>query len=592
MIQISPTRRGRFTIGLLWLIATPALADDPPKPESALVRLLKSGRVPEERQAPIIAKIGQLGSADDLRFLYDKALADDGFAPALKVKAMDALADAALTRKGLKPPDFLGAVTRLIAKDKAPSLRLAAIRLVGTWKDTGAIGALAAVACDEKIDLPTRAAAFDALGAMGEFARGTLDGPMFDSKPNAIRLLATAALARIDPSSAAPKAAALVEAAEKGQDFAPLISSFLDRSDGAAILAKAIDAHKIPPDNAKLALRAVYALGRADAPLIASLSKAAGISSETKPPTKEEMDRLVADVAAKGNAERGERIFRRADLSCINCHAIAGAGGGIGPDLSSVGLSAPVDYVINSILMPDQAIKEQYHTLVVATADGQVYQGIVVDKDESKVVLRQATGELKTVPTSAIDESKEGGSLMPKGLANLLTRDEFLDLVRFISELGKPGPYAIHAQPTIQRWRLMKPVPDELSKTPDPGVFVAKVRDSDPSAWAPAYGLATGEVPIDEFTRLAGSHVLYLRGEIEVSSAGAINVDLGSADGVQAWLDDARSGEGRKLSWDAMPGKHTITIRIDATASKLGPVVVTLAKAPGSAAEFTVVGGR
>ena len=32
---------------------------------------------------------------------------------------------------------------------------------------------------------------------------------------------------------------------------------------------------------------------------------------------------------------------------------------------------------------------------------------------------------------------------MPKGLANLMTRAEFLDLVRFLSELGKPGPYAI-----------------------------------------------------------------------------------------------------------------------------------------------------
>ena len=60
--------------------------------------------------------------------------------------------------------------------------------------------------------------------------------------------------------------------------------------------------------------------------LIAALSKAAGIDAEVKPPTKEEMDELVADVAAKGNAARGERIFRRADLNCMKCHAIAGRG--------------------------------------------------------------------------------------------------------------------------------------------------------------------------------------------------------------------------------------------------------------------------
>ena len=40
---------------------------------------------------------------------------------------------------------------------------------------------------------------------------------------------------------------------------------------------------------------------------------------------------------------------------------------------------------------------------------------------------------------------------MPKGLTNTATRGELLDLVRFLSELGKPGPYALRPSPTIQR---------------------------------------------------------------------------------------------------------------------------------------------
>lgn len=600
MIRICPTRCGRLAIGLLLLFVAPAAADDPPKPDSALVRLLKSGRVPEERQPQIIAKIGQLGSPADLAFLLERAADAKGFSPPVRAKALDALADAAITRKGIRPAGNLLRVEEILDRSGGdPASRIAAIRLVGLWKLDQAdalVGArlaekLGSLIERESPDDATRSAAIDAFAAMGnERAIRVYTNP---ERPKRVRALAVAALARMDPAAAASGAAKLIREAEKGDDLTPLIAAFLNLKGGPDALARAIEAEPMPPDGGKLALRAVYALGRADALLIASLSKAAGISSETKPPTKEEMDRLVADVAAKGDPARGERIFRRADLSCIKCHAIAGAGGGVGPDLSSVGLSAPVDYVINSILVPDQAIKEQFHTLVVATNDGQVFQGIVTDKDESKVVLRQATGELKTVPVSQIDESKEGGSLMPKGLANLLTRDEFLDLVRFISELGKPGPYAIHAVPTIQRWHLMKPVPEDLSASPDAGAFVAKVRDSDPSAWVPAYGLSTGEVPIDEFAGLAGGRVLYLRGEIDVSSSGAIDVDLGSHHGVDAWLDDRECGPGRrKFAWDAKPGVHTITLRIDAAATKLGPVVVRLAKAPGSSAEFTVVGGR
>jgi putative heme-binding domain-containing protein len=251
-----------------------------------------------------------------------------------------------------------------------------------------------------------------------------------------------------------------------------------------------------------------------------------------------------------------------------------------------------VDYVIHSIYSPDQSIKEQYQTLVVATTDGQVFQGIVADKDDKKIVLREATGELRTLPTSDIDESKPGGSLMPKGLSNLLTHDELLDLVRFVSELGKPGPYAIHATPTIQRWRLMKSVPEELIKDiPDAGTFVAKIRDSDPSRWVPAYALTSGTLPLDEFSMIAGSPVIYAQGEIEVSAPGPIQFELGS-DTIPAWVDDQPAPHGTSFVKELATGKHSLILRIDTRANRHISVKIQVSKAPGSSAEFTVVGGR
>src|SRR4029077_16280801 len=107
-------------------------------------------------------------------------------------------------------------------------------------------------------------------------------------------------------------------------------------------------------------------------------------------------------------------------------------------DLSAIGQTSPPDYIINAIKNPDQAIKEQYHTVLVLTTDGQVFQGIVTDKDDQRIVLKEATGAPRVVPVAAIEDQKEGGSLMPKGLATLMTRAEFVDLVRFLSELGKP----------------------------------------------------------------------------------------------------------------------------------------------------------
>ncbi len=598
MFAIETARKGRSMVVAAWMLclACPALADDPPKPDSPLVKALRAGKVPEERLSAVVASVVKRGSAQDLGYVFNRVVDPKGFSPAVRLKAMEAFAEMALTGKHRPDADLGGLAIFLESAGgkPEPSLRRMALQLAGAWKVEPLVPQLADIAARADVDVLTRSSALDALAAIGTdpslAAIRHMAGP---DAPRDVRIPAVAALARFEPDSAAQKAVELIQTAEKGQDLTPLMGAFLNRQDGAALLANAIGKANLPADNAKLALRAVYALGRADESLVASLSKAAGIAAETAPPTKEDVDRLVAEVTARGDAARGEQVFRRVDLNCMKCHAISGAAGGVGPDLSAVGLSSPIDFVINSILMPDQAIKEQYHTLAVATTDGQVFNGIVADRDEQKVVLREATGSLRTIPTDEIEESKPGGSLMPKGLANLLTRDEFVDLVKFVSELGKPGTYAIHPTPTIQRWRLMKPVPEDLaSAPPDQGAFVARIRDSDPSAWFPAYALSTGAIPFAEFAAIAESPVLYLQGEIDVSSPGPVTFRLGSAEKTQAWIDGDPQAPGVEMTRPLEAGRHAITLRIDGRSGPVEVGKVEVLKPAGSPAQMVVVGGR
>ena len=125
-------------------------------------------------------------------------------------------------------------------------------------------------------------------------------------------------------------------------------------------------------------------------------------------------------------------------------------------------------------------------------------------------------------------DSKKGGSLMPKGLANMLTRAEFVDLVRFLSELGKPGPYAIKSVPTIQRWRVLKTALEDI----------AGVLGADPGQWSPAYALVAGNLPTSEIVAASGSKSPIIQGEIAVSAAGPIVFRFNGAKGLTAWLDD------------------------------------------------------
>jgi putative heme-binding domain-containing protein len=281
-------------------------------------------------------------------------------------------------------------------------------------------------------------------------------------------------------------------------------------------------------------------------------------------------------------------------LNCMSCHSLSKAGGEVGPDLSAVGQTSPSDYLINAILNPDQAIKEQYHTLLVQTTEGQVFQGIVSDKDDQRIVLKDATGAPRVVPVASIEDQKPGGSLMPKGLANMMTHAEFVDLVRFLAELGKPGPYAIRSTPTIQRWKVLKPVPETLSAViPDKALFHDEIKKSEPGRWTTAYAKVGGALPLDELTMLTSSTVLYLQGEISVSIAGPVRIQLDSASGVTLWVDDDKAPNDRiEFVTTLAAGRHTMTLRVDAKERLLPEIKVEVMKPAGSPAEFTVVGGR
>ena len=128
---------------------------------------------------------------------------------------------------------------------------------------------------------------------------------------------------------------------------------------------------------------------------------------------------------------------------------------------------------------------------------------------------------------------------MPKGLVNFMTRAEFVDLMRFLSELGKPGPYAVRSVPSVQRWRYLKPVPDLLARSiPDLAAFKAQILNADPDRWLPAYAKAAGGLPLDEVSAATGGKIVYIQGELNVSTAGPLTFRLDSAQGINAWVDD------------------------------------------------------
>ena len=568
------------------------------EPESAvgpLMKLFQSGRLPAERQATVVEMICNRGNAHDLKVIFERAVQPEGFAPDLRLKAMQWMTDAAVTRK-VKPAGELSALEKLVvgeAASKSPALQKAAITLASTWKDVAISPALQSLATDPKTQPELRHVAIDGLVAIGDAAsKATLTKLVTKGTSISIRMRAAAGLSGMDLPVACQAAASILADATPQDEPDEMLAAFLDRKGGADQLAAEIARQMLLPDVAKRSLRYMYSVGRSDASLSGVLSKAAGIAADAPPPTPEEVTKIAADVITKGDARRGEQIFRRKDLNCMKCHSVSRAGGQVGPELSAIGGSSPVDYVVNSILNPNLAVKEQYVTRIFVLSTGKVLTGVVIDRDDVRVNMRDANGLIVKVPTADIDEEVEGKSLMPQGLTKFLTRDELLDLAKFISELGKPGAYAIQQAKTIQRWRVLRqPAAELTADVPHLEHIRQFVLGSQPGDWDPAYGMVSGNLPLDELRTGDKPKVLILQGEINVSAAGKVTVLIDSTENLQSWFDTDAHEAKKRFEVDLVPGRHVLTLRVEPSTLDGARLRVEF-KTPGdSSANYEVIGG-
>jgi putative heme-binding domain-containing protein len=568
-----------------------------------LVTLLEGGRLPENRVGDAVGMLLQRGGPEELRWLFAELLEPKKIPVGQRGTIATGLVQAAVER-GIKPAGSLDALKPLlVGPDRG--LQIPAIKLAAAWRDLSTAPALQALAAGGKAGGEQQRQAILALAALATpEAKATIEALCDASRPEPVRLFAIAALGKLDTAAAAAKAAEVLAAAPSAVPAAEtrlpteMLDALLDRRDGPARLATALTARPPSADVAKMVLRHLYATGRTEPTVAEALTTAAGIAASQAPPTQEQIVTIAADVMAKGDPARGEAIFRRAEIACMKCHAIAKAGGNIGPELSAVGSISPPEYVVASILNPDASIKEAYATRSIITDSGEVHTGIQIDRDELRVRLRDATGKTLTIPTADIEEEVEGKSLMPKGLTTFLTEQEFLDLARFVSELGKPGPYAIRSTPTIQRWQVLENPPADLAKAsadavPTDEEVQKQIVKGKGLRWKSAYAKTAGGLPLDELVAPGGSGVqpLWVQGEITADAAGPVDLRISAPDGTAAWLGGTRLDLSAS---DAVPlnkGANTLTLRVPATPGASQEVKAEVRKTKDSPRRVDVVSG-
>jgi len=537
------------------------------KPDQAsrvLSQILGSRPLTREGAGPWIELIGAAGSPRELRQLFDQILAG-GFEEAASVRGLKALSEAARLRKA-KPEGDLGALERLF-ETGGELVRVEALRLAGTWKD-GAFGpALARVAGAPGTTAAVRMVAFDALRQTGgKDAQAALAALVKTDDPG-VRRQAVAALAVLDLGAALP---AIVEVTKSTTDEAAALEfwrAVLGAKGAGKRIAEALPDQGLAPAAARAGMRAGREGGRNELDLVLALAQGAGFSSGTGAAGADVIKDLAARAVAEGDPYRGEWIYRRADLACLTCHAIGGVGARVGPDMTSIGASAPPDYLVEAVLLPNAKIKEGYHSLILTIKDGTEFTGTLARETPQEVILRTAAGTEQAVPKADLEKRDQGTlSLMPAGLLDPLNEQEQLDLFSFLSRLGKPGDFDAAQGGVARYWRVGQTVHTDAQAGQERWPLEAEWSDK---RWLATSALVKGVLTkrqIDEITKAqawTARLAVYAGTEFTVTQAGSVKFNLKAGPGAELWVDGKQVGGPGETSTQLAAGTHRILVKLD-----------------------------
>jgi putative heme-binding domain-containing protein len=510
----------------------------------AIQFLLKSREFSGEAAGPWIELAGQGASPDQLRNLLDAVLKEKLSPPACQ-RALQALIAAAQDRN-TRPSGALEPVTALLDSTR-PELQGAAARLSGLWQLASSAPRLAALA---KTPQPLlQSAALDGLRSLGgPAAHALLEELVAPQNPPPLQRAAFATLAKVKLPAALAQFPRIVSETSSESEASTVWRDLLQVGGASAALQKAL-----PQDLPKWAyaggLKAAREIGRNGADLATLLAPLAGGTAASPQSTAASVEAMIKTIASGADPAEGELIYRR--IGCIQCHAIGGAGGKLGPDMSSLGASAPLDYIIESVLEPAAKVKEGYHAFSFSLKDGSQMIGIPSRETASEQFIRPGPVPEIPVQKAQILKRENVGSLMPPGLVDSLKAVERRNLFAFLGELGKPGAFDASKGNVARIWWLHSDRAAALSGT-----------DSPFSAQTLVDGRLLREL-LAPMASLAGGSDLYATAKFEAS--GPTRQPLILSGTKAAWLDGAPlSLDPSGHSTTSIPaGPHKLVVQLD-----------------------------
>ena len=415
------------------------------------------------------------------------------------------------------------------------------------------------------------------VGTFGSLDQGTVGGfleeVLTDSTwPSGVKGSAIRALSKISPSQAARHCVAMLSqlSAKRGmteeevkQREATAIGAFLEVA-AQPVGAEALVLHlgavaSLPGSQVQQILNANR--GQVKGESLNLLLRLGGLNQNRWSWSEAFRDEILQISQMRGNAERGEKLFRQASLQCLRCHPLGSNSGHIGPNLMSLGGSAQPDYILESLIVPEARLKEGFETIQVALEDGTVVSGLLKSRGTDKLVLLLNDGSLREIEKEAIESEKTGGSLMPNGLVDSLSKQQVADLVQFLSQLGRDPAYSLRADGTVRRMEFLQ-FADDAHPTKTWEAIESNLASPSSGLWQAFVSRVDGtwqgrELPqgrLEDATQVRVGRV-----EWEAAVAGQVRLAFQGKVPTRMWIDGkAHSLAGAEARFHLEAGVHTL----------------------------------
>jgi putative heme-binding domain-containing protein len=156
------------------------------------------------------------------------------------------------------------------------------------------------------------------------------------------------------------------------------------------------------------------------------------------------------DAPSPGDVAAGEAIFWGRG-GCGACHMVGGRGSIVGPDLSQLASQRKTNSIIDALTKTQHRVYGPggaqphlltplpvWRTVDVTTRDGKTVRGTLRNEDSFSLQVMGLDQQLHSYDRGKVKIIYEPTSLMPSDYDKRLTRDEFDNLLAYLTRLGTP----------------------------------------------------------------------------------------------------------------------------------------------------------